>query len=176
MSNGWSCSRPYVPIPSVRSGPQPAREPSGIAPSPSDPIDGEARSSGATDRSEANGGHAESGSSRLSGERAAPPRSGPHALVARRGFGLGEGGPTAADLGDDLFGGPVPDERLRVVVPVLGPLLDGVDEVGDAAEHASSESTFGQFFEPSFDEVQPRRARWREVQMPARSFGMVEEQ
>jgi hypothetical protein len=42
------------------------------------------------------------------------------ALVVRRGFGdLVEGGSHAADVGDDLLGGAVPDDGLGVVVPVL---------------------------------------------------------
>ena len=59
-------------------------------------------------------------------------------LVVRRGFDLVEGGSSAADLCDDLFGGLVPDEGLGVVVPVFGPDLDGIDEVGHAGEHASA--------------------------------------
>ena len=49
---------------------------------------------------------------------------------------LVEGGSSAADFCDDLFGGLVPDEGLGVVVPVFG--LDGIDEVGHAGEHASA--------------------------------------
>ena len=60
------------------------------------------------------------------------------ALVVRRGFDLVEGGSSAADFCDDLFGGLVPDEGLGVVVPVFGPDLDGIDEVGHAGEHASA--------------------------------------
>ena len=59
-------------------------------------------------------------------------------LVVRRGFDLVEGGSSAADFCDDLFGGLVPDEGLGVVVPVFGPDLDGIDEVGHAGEHASA--------------------------------------
>jgi Ferritin-like len=42
-------------------------------------------------------------------------------LVVRRGFGFCERGSTAADLGEDLVGGLLPDEGAGVVVPVLGP-------------------------------------------------------
>ena len=59
-------------------------------------------------------------------------------LVVRRGFGLGECGTSASDFGDDLFGGLVPDERSGVVVPVLGPQLDGVDEGVHAVEGAAA--------------------------------------
>ena len=62
----------------------------------------------------------------------------PYGLVVRRGFDLVEGGSSAADFCDDLFGGLVPDEGLGVVVPVFGPDLDGIDEVGHAGEHASA--------------------------------------
>ena len=69
---------------------------------------------------------------------AQPATSLPPALVVRRGFDLVEGGSSAADFCDDLFGGLVPDEGLGVVVPVFGPDLDGIDEVGHAGEHASA--------------------------------------
>ena len=87
--------------------------------------------------------------------------------MVRRGFDLVEGGSPASDLVDDLFGGFVPDERFRVVVPVFGPGLDGLFEFVDAGEHASAESTIGEFFEPALDQVEPRRAGGDEVQVPA---------
>jgi phosphatidylserine/phosphatidylglycerophosphate/cardiolipin synthase-like enzyme len=40
----------------------------------------------------------------------------------------------ALDLGDDVLGGGLPDERLSVDVPVLGPSADGLGEFGDAGE------------------------------------------
>src|SRR6266508_811774 len=55
-------------------------------------------------------------------------------LVVRRGFGLGECGSTAADLGDDLFGGAVPDEGLRVVLPAPRAPHAGLDPLPEAAE------------------------------------------
>lgn len=56
-----------------------------------------------------------------------------------RGFGLvGEGVAAAADFGDDLFGGAVPDERAGVVVPVFGPLFDCVGEFGDVGERTAT--------------------------------------
>ena len=43
-------------------------------------------------------------------------------LVVCRGFSdLVECGSSSFDFGDDFFGGFVPDERFRVVVPVFGP-------------------------------------------------------
>lgn len=58
--------------------------------------------------------------------------------MVRRGLGFGEGGAASADLGDDLFGGLVPDEGVEVVVPVLGPQFDGFDERVDAGEGAAA--------------------------------------
>src|SRR5215207_4175361 len=81
----------------------------------------------------------------------------PPNLVVRRGIGSGEGGSSSADFVDDLLGGDMPDERLGVVVPVLGPGLDGVDELGDAGEYAVAEAPVGELFEPALDEVEPRR-------------------
>src|ERR1700728_2542663 len=93
-------------------------------------------------------------------------------LVARRGFDLGKGGPSAAHLGDDLFGRLVPDKGLRIVVPVLGPDLDGFDQLGHRSERAAAQPPFGEFVEPALDEIEPRRGRWREVQVPAVSLGV----
>lgn len=62
-----------------------------------------------------------------------------HALVVRRGFGLGGQSRSASpDLGEDLVGWLLPNERLGVVVPVFYPDLDGVDELVDAVESASA--------------------------------------
>ena len=78
-------------------------------------------------------------------------------LVVCRGFGDPvECGSSSLDFGDDFFGGFVPDERFRVLVPVFGPHLDGVDELVDAGEAVTAEAFVGEFFEPAFDEVQPR--------------------
>jgi len=43
-------------------------------------------------------------------------------------FWFGEGGASAADFGDYLLGGFVPDEGFGVVVPVFDPDVDGLDE------------------------------------------------
>ncbi len=92
--------------------------------------------------------------------------------MVRRGFGLvGEGGSPSLDLGDDVVGGFVPDEGLGVVVPVLGPELDGVDELIEAGEAAAAEASIGQGFEPALDEVQPGRAGRREVQVQRARLG-----
>jgi hypothetical protein len=49
-----------------------------------------------------------------------------------------EGCASSGDLGDDLVGGGFPDERLGVGVPVLGPVGDGLAEVGDACEYPAA--------------------------------------
>ncbi len=60
-------------------------------------------------------------------------------LVVCRGFSDPvECGSASADFGDDFFGGLVPDERFRVLVPVLSPHFDGVDELVDAGEAAAA--------------------------------------
>src|SRR3954453_10553643 len=89
-------------------------------------------------------------------------------LVVRRGFGLvGEGGSSSADFGEDFFGWFLPDERFGIVVPVLDPGLEGGDELVAAIEGSAAEPPLGQQLEPALDQVQPRAARRREVQMPA---------
>lgn len=60
-------------------------------------------------------------------------------LVVRRGVDLvGEGCSASADLGEDVFGGLLPDEWFGVVVPVLDPELDGVNELVDTVEGAAA--------------------------------------
>jgi hypothetical protein len=41
-----------------------------------------------------------------------------------------------------------------MVVPVLGPGLDGVDEIAHIGEHAAPEAAVGDLFEPPLDEVE----------------------
>lgn len=62
---------------------------------------------------------------------------------------------SASDFGDDLFRGGFPYERLRVGVPVFGPLGDRRGEVGDTGEHATAEPFVVQFLEPALDQVEP---------------------
>jgi hypothetical protein len=60
---------------------------------------------------------------------------------------------SASDFGDDLFRGGFPYERLRVGVPVFGPLGDRRGEVGDTGEHATAEPFVVQFLEPALDQT-----------------------
>jgi len=73
---------------------------------------------------------------------------------------LAETGTSSADLGDDLFRRLVPDKGLGVVVPVLGPELNGLDEVGHRCEDPKAESALGEL-------IHPRRGGGGEVQVPA---------
>jgi hypothetical protein len=59
-------------------------------------------------------------------------------LVVRLGFDLVEGGAAALNLGDDVFRGGFPDERLGVFVPVLRPCGDGRGQLVNAGEHAAA--------------------------------------
>jgi len=56
---------------------------------------------------------------------------------------------------DDLRGGVVPHERLRIVVPTLGPQEDRVDQVGHTGKGAPTQPLVGELFEPSLDLVEP---------------------
>ena len=51
----------------------------------------------------------------------------------------------------------MPDEGFGVLVPVLGPLVDGVGEFGYGSVGAPAYLFGGEFGEPSLDEVAPRR-------------------
>ena len=85
----------------------------------------------------------------------------PGGLVVGLSFNPVEGFTSASDfdvrvgLGDDLFRGGFPYERLRVGVPVFGPLGDRRGEVGDTGEHATAEPFVVQFLEPALDQVEP---------------------
>lgn len=85
---------------------------------------------------------------------------------------LGMGGPASADRGDELVGHVVRNRRLGVVVPVLDAGLDGVHQVVHAGERSPSQTSVGEFFEPSLDEVKLARRRRDKVQVPACPIGM----
>ena len=85
----------------------------------------------------------------------------PGGLVVGLSFNPVEGFTSASDfdvrvgLGDDLFRGGFPYERLRVGVPVFGPIGDRRSEVGDTGEHATAEPFVAQFLESALDQVEP---------------------
>jgi hypothetical protein len=54
-----------------------------------------------------------------------------------------------------------------MVIVVLDIVFDGLNQLGDATEHATSESLVGEVAEPSFDEIEPRGTWGREVDMEA---------
>ena len=72
------------------------------------------------------------------------------------------------------MGGFGPREGFGVLVPVVGPGVDGFGEVGDGAEAVSGEGFAGEDREPGFDEVEPRRRGGGEVQVPALAPGVRE--
>src|SRR4051794_35873988 len=60
-----------------------------------------------------------------------------------------------------------PDERFRVLVPVLDPFADVVLEGDDAAVDPAADELVGEDSEPAFDLVDPGRAGGGEVQVEA---------
>src|SRR5664279_2676493 len=95
-------------------------------------------------------------------------------LVRRRGFDLVECGASSADFGYDLLRWLLPDEGLRVVVPVFGPQLDRFGKLYDRIGHPAAETALGDLCEPTLDEVAPRRGCRGEVQVPAGPLGISE--
>lgn len=89
-------------------------------------------------------------------------------------LGFGEGGSASFDFCDDVVGGFGPGEGFGVVVPVLGPGVDGLGQLGDGAEAVLGEGFAGEHGEPGFDEVEPRRRGRGEVQVPAPAPGVGE--
>ena len=69
----------------------------------------------------------------------------------RRGFDSGKCGPPPTDLLDDLVRLGVPDKGLGVVVPVLHPHLDRLDQSRDARERPAAKPPVGQLLEPALD-------------------------
>src|SRR6516225_8980907 len=60
-----------------------------------------------------------------------------------------------------------PDERLGLGIVGRDEVVDGFDQLGDAAEGATAESFPGQFAEPALDQVEPRAGCRREVKVEA---------
>src|SRR5213083_590748 len=73
-----------------------------------------------------------------------------------------------SDAFKDLVGGLRPHERLGVPVGDLDVPADGRLQLPRAAMHTSAQLLLGQRREPALDEIDPRGAGWREVQVEAR--------
>jgi hypothetical protein len=75
-----------------------------------------------------------------------------------------------AHLADDPTGACNPLEGPWTFVVVPDVIVDGSDEVPDAPKGAPSYLFPGDFGEPAFDLIEPRRAGWREVHMISWAF------
>jgi hypothetical protein len=73
--------------------------------------------------------------------------------------------------GQDLIGRLGPHERLGILVGHVEVLADGGLQRPGAPMGASLDLFLGEEGEPALHQVQPRRARWREVQVEARALG-----
>jgi hypothetical protein len=77
-------------------------------------------------------------------------------LVVRRGFGdVVEAGFATSDFGDDVFGVGGPNEGFGIVVPELGPGVDGGGRFAGGGEAGVGEHSSGEDLEPDFDQVEP---------------------
>jgi hypothetical protein len=70
-------------------------------------------------------------------------------------------------LGEDLFGGLRPDERLRVLVVTVDEVFDGGDEFGDVVVGAVADLLGGEDRELDLDHVHPGGTGWGEVEVDA---------
>jgi hypothetical protein len=73
------------------------------------------------------------------------------------------------DLSDDSTGACDPVKGLRVFVINPNVIVDGFDQITNAAEGSAADSFSCDFGKPAFDLIEPRRTGWREVQVIARS-------
>ena len=64
-----------------------------------------------------------------------------------------------------------PHERLGIVIVGIDEFRDGLDQFRNAGEAAAPDALVSQFAKPPFDQVEPRRGRWREVQVKAEMAG-----
>ena len=76
-----------------------------------------------------------------------------------------------SDAAFDIDGRLGPAKRLSIVVPVTEPVHDCSFETADAVKAAAANSLAGNYREPAFNQVQPRRAARREVQADPRMVG-----
>ena len=74
----------------------------------------------------------------------------------------------AFDSSEDAGRIGLPDERLRLFVVFVEKAVDGGLKVGDRAKDAAFQATFGEGSDESFDGVDPRTRRRREVEGEAR--------
>src|ERR1043166_9929065 len=75
------------------------------------------------------------------------------------------------NLRQNLLHGRGPDERLRVIVVRGNEFVDGRTQSRNALEGATANALVGELAKPAFDEIQPRRGGWGEVQVKARMLG-----
>src|SRR6266849_4460414 len=75
------------------------------------------------------------------------------------------------DTAFDLGGGFNPAKGLSVVVPVGEVAGDGRFQTADAVKAAAADGRAGNQGKPAFDQIEPRGAGRREVQMEARMGG-----
>ena len=78
---------------------------------------------------------------------------------------------TLPELIEDSIDGGVPHERLRIRIVVGQEIVDGRDQFLHAAKDATPKALLRQLAEPAFDQVEPRGARGREMQLEARVGG-----
>ena len=78
---------------------------------------------------------------------------------------------TLLDFVEDGVDSGAPHERLRVRVVVPQVVFDGHDQFLHAAKDAATKALLRQLAEPALDQVEPRGAGRREVQLKARMGG-----
>src|SRR5262245_52064803 len=76
-----------------------------------------------------------------------------------------------ADLGFDVFRCGCPSEGLGVLVPVRDEAMNGALKLPDRVEAPASDGLLGDEAEPALDEIEPRGAGRREVQVETGMLG-----
>ena len=69
------------------------------------------------------------------------------------------------DLFQNFFRLLCPDKGLGIFVVHADEVLDGRHQLGNAPENTATDALAGDFAEPTLHQIQPRRARGREVQV-----------
>lgn len=75
------------------------------------------------------------------------------------------------DFSEDFVGGLGPSEAAGLLIVVSDVVGDRLFQLGHAAKQAAAESLIREISEPAFDEIEPRTAGRREVQMEPRVLG-----